>query len=79
MEPLQAPKTLKVYQLVKQSGMVFNSDRTMSANSIGVGFFTTRDEAEHNRTLAILADTTVGRKPVWHIFELEVPNPVYQE
>jgi len=51
----------------------------MSNNSIGTGFFLTREEAEHNRTLAILADTTVGRKPQWHVFELDVPNPAYTE
>lgn len=79
MEPLLPPKTLKIYQLIKQSGMSFAGDKAMSTNSIGVGFFLTREEAEHNRTLAILADTTVGKKPQWHVFELEVPNPAYQE
>jgi hypothetical protein len=79
MEPLPTPKTVKIYQLIKQSGMSFTCDRAMSSNSIGTGFFLTREEAEHNRTLAILADTTVGRKPSWYIFELEVPNPAYTE
>lgn len=79
MEPLQPPKNMKIYALLKQSGVQFTTVKTMSSNSIGVGFFLTREEAEHNRTLEVLSDSSVGKKPQWHIFELEVPNPAYQE
>lgn len=79
MEPIPQPKTVKVYYLIKQTGMTFTGVRNMANNSIGTGFFLSRDEAEHNRTLEMLADTTVGRKPFWHIFELDIPNPVYTE
>jgi hypothetical protein len=45
-----------------------------------MGFFVTLQEAEHCRTVEVLKDTTVGpTKPRFHIFELEVPNPVYEE
>jgi len=38
----------------------------------------TLQEAEHNRTLETLKDTD-GAYNSYHIFELEFPNPVYQE
>lgn len=76
MKPIQAPKTLNVYQLVKQTGMSFMPTGPMSsvAPSLGIGFYISLQEAEHARTMQALADTTGGR---YHIFELEVPNPVY--
>jgi hypothetical protein len=43
---------------------------------MGLGFYTSKQEAEHQRTIEILKDqTTAGPKPTWHIFELEFPNP----
>lgn len=80
MEPLQPPKTLKVYSLIKQSGANFTYTGGSAGPSIGVGFYLSREEAEHHRTIEVLKDTTVGSaKPKWHVFELEFPNPVYQE
>ena len=81
MEPIKAPKTLKVYSLVKQSGMTFHyTGSSSSMPSLGLGFYPSLQEAEHNRTLEALKDTTsTGTRPSWHIWELEVPNPAYQE
>ena len=80
MQSLPVPKTFKVYILIKQSGVLFSTVKNMAVNSLGTGFFLTREEAEHNRTIEELSDTTVtGQKPKWHIFELEFPNPVYKE
>jgi hypothetical protein len=77
MEPLQPPKTLKVYTVIKQSGANFAYTGGSSPVSIGVGFYLNREEAEHHRTLEVLKDTTVGpTKPKWHVFELEFPNPI---
>ena len=81
MEPIKPPKVLKIYQLMRQTGMSFSS-AAVSSNpiSLGSGIFPTLQEAEHNRTLEVLKDTTTGmNKPRWHIFELEIPNPAYEE
>lgn len=78
MEPIKPPKIIKIYQLVKQTGMNFNYGGSGSVG-LGLGFYTTQQEAEHNRTLEVLKDTTAGSKPKWHIWELDVPNPAYQE
>ena len=83
MEPLPAPRTLKVYQLVKMttsSGLNFSSTGTIPAGSqgyIGTGFYLTQNEAEQNRTLEVLKDTAGSSK--FFVFELEVPNPAYRE
>lgn len=79
MESIPQPKMLKVYQLIKMQSLSFTPVCTPSTNSMGVGFFTTLQEAEHNRSLEILKDTTNGQKPTWHIFELEFPNPALKE
>lgn len=78
MEPIKPPRVIKIYQLVKQTGMNFTYG---SAGGVyGAGFYSTQQEAEHNRTLEVLKDTTTGAsKPKWHIWELEVPNPAYEE
>lgn len=79
MEPIKPPKTLKVYQLIRQTGMNFTYGGS-GTPTFGVGFYSTLQEAEHNRTLEALKDTTTGiNKPRWHVFELEFPNPVYEE
>ena len=46
--------------------------------TFGPGFYTTREEAEQHRTLEILKDTNGGAHE-YHVFELEFPNPAYQE
>ena len=80
MEPIKPPKTLKVYQLIKQTGLSFTSTGTSGPVSLGIGFYTTLQEAEHNRTIEVLKDTTTGaNKPKWHVFELEFPNPSYTQ
>lgn len=78
MEPIKPPKIIKVYQLVKQTGMSLSYGGT-GTSGLGAGFYSTQQEAEHNRTLETLKDTTSGPKPKWHIWELDIPNPAYQE
>lgn len=77
MEPIKPPKTLKVFQIIKQTGLVFGYAGT-GTSGMGAGFYSTLQEAEHNRTLEVLKDTT-NPKPRYHVFEIEVPNPAYQE
>lgn len=80
MEGIPQPKTVKVFQLIKMAGMSFSLINSSSSNSIGVGFYHTLQEAEHNRSMEILKDTTSsGAKPTWHIFELEFPNAAYKD
>ena len=81
MEALKPPKTLKVYSLIKQSGASFTYTGGSNSPSIGVGFYLSRDEAEHHRTIEVLKDTTTSgsMKPKFHIFELEFPNPIAEE
>lgn len=76
MQPIAPPKTLKYYQLIKmatKTNLYFNSVGSSSINSVGIGFFHTLTEAEHNRTLETLKDNDGG---TFHIFELEFPNPI---
>ena len=81
MESIKPPKMFKIYTLVKQTGASFTyTSGSSSTSPLGLGFFVTLQEAEHCRTVEVLKDTTTGpTKPQFHIFELEVPNPVYQE
>lgn len=81
MEPIKPPKTLKVYALIKQTGTSFSYSSGSSTNTaLGIGFFATQQEAEYGRTVEVLKDTGTGpTKPKFHVFELEVPNPVYEE
>lgn len=79
MEPIRAPRIIKVYQLVRQTGMTLTYGGP-GTGGLGVGFYSTLQEAEHNRTMELLKDTTVGSsKPKWHIWELDIPNPAYTE
>jgi len=77
MEPLDTPKTLNIYQLVKQSGLSF-APVGYNNISIGTGFFLTRTEAEHHRTMEVLKEPA-GSTAVFHVFELTIPNPAYKE
>ena len=82
MEPIKPPKTLKIYQLIKQTGVAFSNTggSSSSSASLGIGFYPSLQEAEQNRTMEVLKDTTSGNsKPKWHVFELEFPNPAYEE
>jgi hypothetical protein len=81
MEGLRPPKTIKVYQLTKMtitSGIYISPVSSYSGTpSYGMGIFKSLDEAEQNRTIEILKDKTDDTS--YHIFELEFPNPAYQE
>ena len=46
--------------------------------SWGFGFYTSLQEAEQNRTMELLKNTDAV-KPEYYIFELDFPNPVYNE
>jgi hypothetical protein len=79
MQAIKAPKTIKIYQLIKQSGMYFNlAGASSGTHSLGMGFYATQHEAEINRTMETLklTDTDKGK---FHVFEIEVPNPAYEE
>lgn len=78
MEPIQPPRTVKVYQLLKQSGATLSNAGVSGTMSWGYGFYITLQEAEQNRTMELLKNTDAV-KPQYHIFELEIPNPAYQE
>ena len=80
MEPLKPPPTYKVYTVIKQSGMTMSYVYVSSSSPInyGAGFYGTRHEAEQARTFELLKDTGTT-KSQYHAFELEVPNPAYQE
>lgn len=80
MKPLDAPETLKIYMLLSQSGSSFYfSPHSVAGitNTMGSGIYHSRDDAEKARTLAILADKNTPNN-VYHVFELEVPNPAYR-
>jgi hypothetical protein len=76
MEPLKPSKTIKIYQLIKQSGMYFMSAGSAGTQSIGLGFYSNLQEAEFNRTSEILKSNS-DQKEKFHVFELEIPNPAY--
>ena len=80
MEPLKPPKTFKAYTLIKQTGLLMTYVYVpgTGATQYGPGFYATRDEAEHGRTLELLKDTATP-KSQFHVFELDIPNPAYHE
>ena len=79
MESLKAPKTFKVYALIKQTGLsmtyVYGAG---TGTTFGPGFYQSQQEAEQYRTLEVLKDTA-GTRSNYLVFELEVPNPAYHE
>ena len=79
MEPLKPPDTLRIYALIRQSGLSFNGvGFSTSAPTLGTGFFATHQEAEFQRTVEVLRDTALP-KAQYHVFELDIPNPAYKE
>ena len=78
MEPIAPPKSVKVYQLLKQNGTYLMNAGVSGSLSWGIGFYATLQEAEHNRTMELLKNTDTP-KPQYHIFELDIPNPAYKE
>jgi phosphoribosylaminoimidazole (AIR) synthetase len=80
MEPIKPPDTFKIYTLIRQTGAMMSYTAYSGTHNIGSGFFTTLQEAEYHRTLETLRETTVaGPKTVFHVFELDVPNPIYNK
>lgn len=75
MKPEFPPETIKVYSLVKRTEMLFSYTGGASSQNIGYGFYTTRQEAEHNRTLEVLR-LKDGDNSEFYVFELEIPNPI---
>lgn len=77
MKPLEAPPSLNIYMLMSQSSTSFYfTPAAVSGmtSTIGTGMYHTREEAEKARTLAILSDKANN---IFHVYELEVPNPAY--
>jgi len=75
MKPEFPSETLKVYSLVKRNEMMFSYGGSSSTHNLGFGFYLTREEAEHNRTLEVLRQKE-GDKAEFYVFELEIPNPI---
>jgi hypothetical protein len=76
MKPEFPPDTIKVYQLIKRNAdmLYFSGAGTAPATgSIGIGFYQTRQEAEHQRTIEVLKSKT---NEEFYVFELEIPNPI---
>ena len=66
--------------LLKQNGMAFSTAGAGAALGASPGFYLSKEEAEYNRTVAILSDQSTSsytHKAQFHIFELEIPNPAY--
>jgi hypothetical protein len=81
MQSLSQPKLIKVYCLLRQAGLAFSTTGS-STTGMGLGFYLTQTEAEYGRTMCILSDqsnNSGGVTNLYHIFELEVPNPAYKE
>jgi hypothetical protein len=84
MEPIRPPQTIKYYQLLKmatKTGLSISpcgASPGSGSNYVGLGMYTTLQEAEHNRTIETLKDTDGGANS-YHVFELEFPNPAYRE
>lgn len=79
MEPINPPKSLKFYQLVRMTvkpSLSFSPAGSSTGAFIGSGFYRTIEEAEFNRTMEALKDTEPN---TYHIFELDFPNPIYKE
>ena len=73
MKSIEQPDTIKVYELVRQTGYVLSLvGSTTVTQTLGIGFYMTQQEAEHNRTIEILKNTLP--QTYFHIFELEIPN-----
>ena len=67
--------------LLCQNGMNFapTGSTVSGSNYIGYGFYLTRQEAEHSRTLEYLKATPTDSFNKLHIFELDIPNPAYKK
>jgi len=79
MLPLEPEPTLKVYLLLKQTGLSF-APCGYSSNSLpsSIGFYTTRNEAEIARTHELLMSVDRSDHAQYHIYELDIPNVAYR-
>ena len=78
MLPLAPEPTLKVYMLLKQSGLSLIPTGYSSTNLPGsIGFYATRNEAEIARTHELLS-LSKDAQARYHIYELDIPNVAYQ-
>ena len=79
MLPLPPDPTLKVYLLLRQTGLSF-APCGYSSNTLpgSIGFYTTRNEAEIARTHEILMSADRSSNDQFHVFELDIPNAAYQ-
>ena len=79
MQPLKPQPTFKVYAVIKQTGLNLTYVYGSGSNiTFGPGFYGSREEAEQLRTLELLKSSDSGSSE-YHVFELEVPNPVYKK
>ena len=81
MKPLEAPEFTRMFVLIQQSSTTFYFNTTgtsVGQISYGSGFYTSRDDAEKARTLAVLSDKN-DPPYQYHIFELEFPNPAFRK
>lgn len=72
--PLAPPKTLKIYTVLRQSGLNFATvgGAISPQPYLGHGFYASREEAEYQRTIEILKD---DKNSKFYVYELEVDNP----
>lgn len=78
MESLKQPKTLTIYQLLRQDGMNFAQVLVSASPTIGNGMFWKQEDAEMHRTFEY-TKLAAGVNSIFHVFELSVPNPAYKE
>ena len=79
MQPIKPLPTFKVYAVLKQTGLNLTYVYGVGSNvTFGPGFYGTREEAEQLRTLELLKSTDTAHSE-YHVFELEIPNPVYKK
>lgn len=79
MQPIKPLPTFKVYAVLKQTGLNLTYVYGAGSNvTFGPGFYGTREEAEQLRTLELLKSTDTAHSE-YHVFELEIPNPVYKK
>ena len=77
MKPIEPPETIKVYQLLKRTGVALTPVGSSTTTSFGVGFFQSQQDAEMFRTMELLKMSSTDNSEFF-VFELELPNPVYK-
>jgi hypothetical protein len=76
VKPISAEPYIQVYLLLRQQGLYF-STAGYSNNTLpgSLGFYPSRNEAEIARTHELLSNK--DKDYLYHIFELDIPNPAY--